>query len=113
MTFSNPHVDYVFEFGSAVAAFSNDRVLISADSYGSGLGQVFLFNTNGTLLTTITNPAPGIQNYFSHSIAAVGADRIVVGAPHLGNTVGNTNRVGYVFNTNGTLLVTITNRRQW
>src|SRR5262245_51782752 len=55
MTFSNPYVDYVFEFGSSVATFSNDRLLISANSYGSGFGQVFLFNTNGTLLTTITN----------------------------------------------------------
>src|SRR5262249_23728600 len=84
--FSNPKPDSCFEFGSSVAAFSNDRVLISANSYGSGFGGAFLFNTNGTLLATITNPAPVIQNYFGHSIAAVGTDHVVIGAPHLGDT---------------------------
>ena len=108
-TFNNPQADLINfkEFGYSVAAFGSDRVLISANDYGSGYGAAYLFNTNGTLLTTFTNPAPVLFDYFGHSIAAVGADRILVGAP--GSVAATNGGAVYLFNTNGTLLMTITN----
>jgi hypothetical protein len=108
-TFNNPQADQVNfkEFGYAVAAFGSDRVLISANDYGSGHGAAYLFNTNGALLTTFTNPAPVLFDYFGHSIAAASTDRILVGAP--GSSAAANGGAVYLFNTNGTLLLTITN----
>jgi len=103
--FSNPNPGPVSEFGFSVAAFGSDRVLIGAIG---GAGAVCLFSTNGTLLTTITNPAPGAGDYFGNSVAAAGTDRILVGA-YGDDTLAMDNGSVYVFNTNGTLLMTITN----
>jgi hypothetical protein len=38
-----------------------------------------LFSTNGTLLT-LTNPAPAAADLFGVSVAAMGSDRVVIGA---------------------------------
>ena len=65
-------------FGIALAALGNDRVIIgaSADSTGaSGAGAARLFNTNGTLLTTITNPAPASSDAVAISEPAAGVGR--------------------------------------
>jgi hypothetical protein len=106
--FSNPNSGFSFEFGFEVVGFGNDRVLISANSYGSGNGGAYLFNTNGTLLMSFINPAPGFLDYYGHSIAAVGTDRILVGAPCLETSYPNTGSV-FAFDTNGTFLTLITN----
>jgi len=69
--------------------------------------------TTGTLTTTITNPNGGsgttALDSFGKSID-IASDRIVIAAPDEGLT-GNKGRV-YVYNLQGTLLATITNRRQ-
>lgn len=110
MTFRNPDTNIqTSALGFCMAAFGNDRVLISANNYGPG--STHLFNTNGTLLTTITDPAPPADSYYSYfgmSVAAVGTDRILVSAYNDDPLAGVTGRV-YVFNTNGALLNTITN----
>jgi len=98
-------------FGIALAALGYDRVIIgsSADSTGaSGSGAARLFNTNGTLLTTITNPAPAASDAFGISVVAVGSDRILIGA-YLDDAGAANAGSAYFFNTNGTLLTTITN----
>ena len=102
-TFENPNPE-THLFGSSVAAFGSDRVLIGAP--GPGDGGAYLFDTNGTLLMTFTNPATG--GGFGSSVAAIGSDRVFVGAPQrdLGATDAG---VAYVFNTNGALLTTFTN----
>jgi len=100
-------------FGGVVVAVGRDRVLISDDSYGSGMGEqigrAYLFNTNGTLLTTFTNPNPAHVRVFGVSTAVLGSDRLIIAglqdpnnsAPYLGAV--------YVYGTNGTLLNAITN----
>ena len=70
-------------FGESVAAVGSTRVLISAsgdstDEYASG--RTYLFTTNGTLLNTFTNPTPTANDYFGTSVAAVGSDRVLIGA---------------------------------
>jgi hypothetical protein len=55
---------------------------------------VYLFSTNGTLLTTFTNPMPASYDNFGYSVAAVGNDRMLIGA-YLDNNTG----AAYLFST--------------
>lgn len=110
-TFTNPTPAEFDEFGGAVAALGSDRVLIGAFSDDAGAtdaGVAYLFSTNGTLLTTFTNPAPTVDDQFGRHLTAVGTDRVLIGkfqnntgSPHAG--------AAYLFSTNGTLLSTFTN----
>ena len=103
-TFINPTPGNFDRFGVSVAALGTDRILIGADGDSTGAdgaGAAYLFRTNGTLLTTFTNPTPAIQDAFGMSVAALGNDRILIGAPNAG--------AAYLFHTNGMLLATFTN----
>jgi hypothetical protein len=83
-TFRRPIPQASAAFGFGVLALGQDRVLIGApnDSLAApGGGAVYLFGTNGTLLATITNRAPAANQAFGTSLAALGTDRLLVGAP--------------------------------
>jgi hypothetical protein len=111
MTYTNPTPAEYDSFGSCVAAVGNDRVLIGAlqDNTGeSDAGAAYLFATNGGLLTTFTNPTPAAGEEFGYSVAAVGSDRVLIGA-HLDSTGSGNAGIAYLFSTNGALLVTLTN----
>ena len=112
LTTFNNHPSFGGEsFGYAVAAIGTDKVAIGAigDSTGAALaGAVFLFSTNGTLLTTITNPAPFPSDNFGYSLAVIGSDKLLVGAPLKDGLVTDAG-AAYLFSTNGTLLMTYTN----
>jgi hypothetical protein len=56
-------------------------------------------------LVTLTNPTPNGPGSFGSSVASLGNNRVVVGAPGAGGLAGAV----YIFNANGTLLTTITN----
>ena len=110
-TFTNPTPYYSDSFGFSVAAVGTDRVLIGTPNDRTGAsysGAAYLLSTNGTLLTTFTNPTPEANEGFGFSVAAVGTDRVLIGA-----YADNTGAVGagaaYLFSTSGTLLTTITN----
>ncbi|NOS70600.1 MAG: hypothetical protein HOP33_11800 [Verrucomicrobia bacterium] len=112
-TFANPNPASVLQYGQRVAALGSDRVLIAGvvnfepNPFGAPGGVVFLFRTNGTLLTTFTNIAPA-PDYFGFSLAVLGSDRILIGAPD--DDTGATDAgVAYLFRTNGTLLTIFTN----
>ena len=110
-TFTNPIPALDDNFGTAVSAVGNGQVLISAIDYGGAKGNggsAYLFGTNGTLLTIITNPTPAANEYFGWSVAAVGSSRVLVGAFQDG-TGALQSGSAYLFSTNGTLLNTITN----
>jgi hypothetical protein len=82
-TFANPAPASYAYFGWSVAAVGSTRVLIGAYQDGTGAfqaGSAYLFSTNGSLLTTITNPAPAATDWFGASVAAAGSDRVLVGA---------------------------------
>jgi hypothetical protein len=77
-------------------------VLISAYGYAVGVSQVgraYLFDTNGVLLTTFTNPSPASVQAFGFSVATVGSDLVLIGSGGGGP---------FLFNTNGKLLTTFT-----
>ena len=90
--FTNPAPTTIQAFGWAVAGFGSDRVLISGlqdvNKPAPYYGGVFLFRTNGALLTTFTNPAPSTDGGFGISIGALGTDRVIIGAAY--NNTGAT-----------------------
>jgi len=111
MTFTNPSPATFDYFGQSVAAVGTDRVLVGAygdDTATTNAGAVYLFNTNGALLLTITNPAPTADDNFGNRMAMLGGDRVVIGAPG-DDTTGPDAGSAYVFNVNGTLLATLNN----
>jgi hypothetical protein len=63
------------------------------------------------LLRTFDNPAPEAGDSFGAGMAALGNDRVLVGAPnYFGNPTPPTNAAAvYLFHANGTLLTTFTN----
>ena len=102
VVFTNPAPTVYDNFGQSLAAMGTARVLIGApndDAGATDAGAAYLFNTNGTLLTTFLNPAPATNGWFGKAITAVGSDKVLISAP--GNGSGG---VVYLFNTNGTLL---------
>jgi hypothetical protein len=110
-TFTNPTPASDDLFGRPVAALGNDRVLIGAqlgEANAVKSGTAYLFSTNGTLLTTFTNPAPTGEDSFGSALAALGDDRILIGA-HRSDTFPRRAGAAYLFDTNGTLLTVFTN----
>ena len=110
-TFTNPTPAFDDEFGVSVAAVGSDKVLIGAffdDTGATNAGAAYLFNTNGTLLTTFTNPTPANSDNFGYSVAAVGTDKVLISARQ-DDTGAADAGVAYLFSLNGTLLMTFTN----
>ena len=111
MTFTNPTPASGDRFGVAVAAVGTDQVLIGADRDDAGAtdaGVAYLFHISGALLATFWNPTPGSNDAFGASLTAVGADKVLIGAPG-DNSGGNAGGAAYLFNISGTLLATFTN----
>jgi hypothetical protein len=110
---TNPTPGNDDQFGDAVAIVGNNRIAVGVPSDGAGdggdnSGVVQLFTTNGAFLLTITNPSPAVNDYFGYSVAAVGVDKLVVGA-HQDDTSGLNAGIAYLFSINGALLATYTN----
>ncbi|OKH52129.1 hypothetical protein NIES2101_15960 [Calothrix sp. HK-06] len=89
-SFNNPNSSLTDFFGISVASNSTGtRFLIGApgeDLSGTDLGAAYLYNSQGTLLKTFTNPNAQIKG-FGTTVAFIGND-IVVGAPG-GFTIDN------------------------
>ena len=95
-------------FGFAVAALGSDRLIISAPGSGISSGKVYLLDTNGGLLTAFTNPiGNSAGDSFGHSVATLGNDRVLIGAPY-GGRAGSDAARAFLFRTNGALLATFT-----
>ena len=112
-TINNPLPDADDHFGSSVAGVGNDKLLVGApddDAVKTNSGSAYLFNaTNGQLLLTLNNPTPKKDDHFGDSVAGVGDDKVLVGAPLDDTGAHNTGSV-YLFNaTTGQLLLTINN----
>lgn len=111
MTFTNPVPTAGDYFGHSVAAVGSDRVVVGApqsDQGATNAGVAYVFNVNGALLTTITNPSPAEGDLFGARVAVLGSDRIVISSIY--DDIGATNSGAvYVFNADGTLLHTIAN----
>ena len=111
MTYTNPTPEVGDAFGTAVSGVGPDRVLIGAygDNTGaSGAGAAYLFDLNGTLLTTYTNPTPVVNDVVGGAVCGVGTNRVLIGA-HGDNTGASEAGAAYLYDLDGTLLNTYTN----
>jgi hypothetical protein len=82
-TFANPTPSSGDGFGARVTALGSDRVVISSirdDIGAANSGAAYVFSTSGTLLNTITNPTPAVGDSFGGRVAALGNDRVIIGA---------------------------------
>src|SRR5262245_31059635 len=106
--FTNPVPSKDDLFGRSVAALGSDRILIGASGRSSIYTNpaVYLFTTNGQLLTTFTNPVPNDAIFFGASVAAVGTDRVLIGTYQSGYRSGIER--AFLFSTSGALVVTFT-----
>ena len=95
-------LDFSGDFGNSMAAVGTQAIVIGAYAQNNQDGLAYLFGTDGKLITTFTNPAPGSMDYFGYSVAAVGTGMVLIGAPQYKGGTGAT----YLYNTNGTLIST-------
>jgi filamentous hemagglutinin family protein len=82
-TFANPTPSNGDGFGFRVAVLGSDRVVIGCrydDIGATNSGAAYVFSTSGTLLNTITNPTPAVGDGFGGRMAALGNDRVIIGA---------------------------------
>ena len=67
-TFTNPAPANLDSFGESMAPFGNDQILIGTYSEEQNTpGKAYLYQADGTLLTTFSNPHPS-GDYFGLSI---------------------------------------------
>jgi FG-GAP repeat len=107
VTIQNPQPTVAMKFGSSVAALGTQRILVGAsdDLAGNQGGAAYLFSEDGTLLTTFSNPlAPSASN-FGASVAAVGLDRVLIGAPEEKGRMDP--GLAYLFTAEGELMTTL------
>jgi len=104
----DPSPKGIGSFGFAMASVDNDFVISAPfnSQRGDTSGIAYLFDNDGNLLTTFTDPSPGYDEQFGLSVAALGSN-IIVGAPGTGGQ-GYWYAVGaaYLYDNQGNLLRT-------
>ncbi|MEM7392792.1 MAG: hypothetical protein AAF492_10625, partial [Verrucomicrobiota bacterium] len=95
-------------FGSSLASDGTNRYLIGTPGAANG-GEVEVRHRDGHHLFTLTHPESSGVGRFGESVAVIGGGRILVGAPF--DTVDGAIRAGrvFMFDANGTHLMTLTN----
>jgi len=110
--FTNPIPQADGSFAYSVAALGHDKALIGASRYNpmgiSQAGIAYLFTLDGHVVTAFTSPNPHTNDYFGHSLAAVGYDKVLVGAEG-SDEIAPSAGIAYLFSTNGALLTTFVN----
>jgi hypothetical protein len=108
-TFLNPYPRPNDCLGASVAAVGDNLVLVGGlrnDAGPADAARVYLFSTNGTLVTTFTNPAPALNTYFGYPVKAMADDRVLIGSVQLFDATGPDPGRVYLYQTNGSLLAT-------
>ena len=111
-TYHNPTPAMADEFGAAVATVG-PNVLIGApgdSTFGLNAGAAYLFDgTTGALLQNFFDPAPGVVDRFGYTVAGVGTNGVLVGAPY-DDANGFDSGAAHLFDaTTGALLHTFVN----
>ncbi len=111
-TISNPTPEAMDQFGWSLSTVGTDRLVVAASGDSStelGAGAVYLYDDDGSLLRTITNPTPGLFDNFGISVA--GWDEGFVVTANLDDTASMNAGAAYVYDTDGNLVTTILNPR--
>ncbi len=105
--FANPTPSLGDSFGQTIA-LSADRVLIGApydDAGAEWAGAAYLFDLQGHLLQTFSNPSPSFDDEFGSAVAFVG-NNVVIGSRRE-DAAGYDNGAAYFFSPEGRLLNTL------
>jgi FG-GAP repeat len=114
VTITHPQPKAGDQFGYAVTGFGNSLIAVGAPLYdmpgvsGSTHGRVFLFNTAGTYLGALNNPAPASLDKFGTKLTRIGSGYFLVGAEEDDAGAANSGSV-YLYNNNAQLLSSIPN----
>ncbi len=103
----NPSPGLGLNFGDSVVGVGPTQLLVAASpplGFGAA-GAAYLFSTNGTRLTTFTNPVPSSNGVFGHALAALNPTMVAIAAHRQDGNSG----VVYLFNTSGQLVTTFHN----
>ena len=103
---TNPLPSAYASFGRSLLTIGTNRIVIGAPQSGND-GCVFVYDQQGILLTTITNPSP-LGEMFGESIASINNETILIGDPYDDTGAENAGQA-YLFDLSGNLLQTITN----
>ena len=99
---SSPAYVVQARFGSSLTSLDQNTFAVGAP----GLESVFLYNTLGGLLATITNPVPGEVSDFGQTVAAMSSSRLFIGAARVGSENPPTGRV-FLYDRNGDRLLDV------
>ena len=119
-TITNPSPMANANFGHAISAVGADRFVVSAPNAYIGnrqnAGKLYLYHTNGTLLKTIQDPNPPLQDrngndQFGFALAEVGVDQFAATAIGVDQVTAMTTNIDtgalYLFHKSGQFLRTI------
>lgn len=109
LTIPDPDNNEGDQFGFAVSSVGNEIVVGSPNAFSHGIqcGKVYLFDLQGKLLQTITDPDPHKQDLFGYSLAT-SQDLVIVGSPlHINNKIQSGS--AYIFDRSGRQLLGMTN----
>jgi hypothetical protein len=99
-------------FGSSLAPLGTNQLLVGApqDDLGTtnSTGKVYLFDLNGSLLTTLQAPLPRQNAQFGFALASIGTNRFVVGEPY-GSPASGGQGSAYLYDQQGNLIRSIPN----
>jgi len=88
-TIPNPNPNPFEYFGSSIVSVGNDKFLanVPGDTFWSGSdGFVYLFDIDGNLIQTITDPIPDTLDAFGSIISLVGSDTLLIS--NIGSLLG-------------------------
>src|SRR5262249_42050563 len=105
LTLTNPAPTSGETFGMQVGSVG-DKILIANPRDENDAGSVHLYSLDGKLLNTFSNPNRTNGEFFGFSLAALGSDKVIIGAPLSSPPPVGRPGAAYLFHTNGTLLST-------
>jgi hypothetical protein len=98
-------------FGHSVAGVGSTHFVVGAcyDDTGAGnAGSVYLYDLNGALVATVSNPAPAVGDRFGYFVAGVDSTHFAVATCY--DDAGATDAgTVYLYDLSGTLVATVTN----
>ena len=110
-TINTPAPNSLDQFGWSVCGVGDAELVVGTPGENQGpnndVGRAYIYGTNGALLATLQNPTPQTDERFGSSVAALGTDKLIVGAPFA--KVAGHGPVGevYVFDVQGNPLTTL------
>lgn len=107
-TIENPSPAIGDGFGVSVAGLPPNRFLVGAfldDTAANNAGAAYLFDTNGSLVTTYYSPNPKVEAGFGFSATTLGIDRVVLSAYTEDHNISTPSAGAvYLFSAEGTFL---------